>query len=63
MKFLNWLKNKFNYCNHEWVDINKYEVNVYDDLFGLSDYPVKTKITIVQRCKKCGKINTYKFTI
>lgn len=62
MKFLNWLKNKFNHCNHEWVDIDKYEVNVYDDFFG-SDLPIKTNITIVLRCKKCGKINTYQFTV
>lgn len=63
MKFLNWLKNKLDVCNHEWVDIDKYEVNVYNDFFEFSNYPIKTKITIVQRCKKCGKINTYKFNV
>lgn len=65
MKFLNWIKSSLNICSHEWEDIDKQCVELYDiDLFGeKSEVPIKYKYIILQRCKKCGKYRTFKYNL
>lgn len=45
-------------CDHQWKDI--YEINV----FGLDEYDRQSKFPIyrkiVQKCKKCQNIRTFK---
>lgn len=42
------------FCRHEWEQIAKHEVNVYEN--SGSKRPYETRLVYIQQCKKCGKI-------
>lgn len=42
------------FCKHEWEQIAKHEVNLYET--DKNKMPYETRLVFVQRCKKCGKI-------
>lgn len=49
---MNWLKKIFHF--HDWEDINRFMVDVYDSDYG--GRPIYTKYIFIQRCKICNKI-------
>lgn len=45
--------------NHDWVDVEKVNVNVYkygESRYGYPKHPDKVKWVYVQKCSKCSKI-------
>lgn len=49
---MDWLKKIFHI--HEWEEIEKFKINVYDSDYG--SRPIYTKYVYIQRCKICNKI-------
>lgn len=61
MKFLNWIKSSLNICSHEWEDVKEYQSSTFEN--DDSKRPITVRYTILQRCKKCGKYKTFKYSL
>ena len=52
---MEWIKRFF--CKHEWEIMYNQSISIFEPHAGFDDRPVGRKIVIIQRCKKCGKID------
>ena len=62
-----WLKNLFKRkpsCFHNWEEIHRYTVNVYESGGKKNgDLPISNRLIIELKCKNCGEIKFERITL